>query len=89
MTKCRTCQAEIVWGKTEAGKNVPLDPPEKRYVRADMITGMADLAKEDEYVMVPTFVSHFATCPQADQHRKKDKPLPGSTEDYRGDHDDG
>lgn len=83
MAKCKTCQQEIVWGKTEAGKNVPLDPPEKRYIRADL-TG--DLATEDDYIMVDTHVSHFATCPQADQHRKE-KPLRGSTEDYLGGND--
>lgn len=69
MAQCRTCHQEIVWGKTAAGKTVPMDPSEKRYLdRGDGV-----------YVMVDVHLSHFATCPQADQHRK---PLPGSTEDY-------
>ena len=80
MAKCRTCQQEIVWGRTESGKRVPLDPPEKRFIRMDMLEGLAGVGRaEDEFCMVETHVSHFATCPQADQHRK---PLPGSTEDY-------
>ena len=62
MSQCRTCHREIVWGMTENNKRVPLDPPEKRFV----FPGDGDLV-----VMLPTHVSHFATCPQADQHRKE------------------
>jgi hypothetical protein len=69
MAQCRTCHREIVWGVTEAGKRVPLDPPEKRYIRADLMA--EHYATEDDYIMVETHVSHFATCPQADQHRKE------------------
>jgi hypothetical protein len=77
MAQCRTCSAVIVWGITENGKRVPLDPLEKRYI----FPGDGDLV-----VMVDTHLSHFATCPQADQHRKE-KPLRGSTEDYLGGND--
>jgi hypothetical protein len=74
MARCRTCQQEIVWGRTESGKRVPLDPPEKRFVMKHTPDA------EQLYVrMIPTYISHFATCPQADEHRK---PIPGSTEDY-------
>ncbi len=72
MAKCGTCGGEILWGVTEAGKRVPLNLAEKRFVRADMVTGSADLASEQDYVMVDTHLSHFATCPQADEHRRKD-----------------
>ncbi|MCK4969039.1 MAG: hypothetical protein KAS77_00875 [Thermoplasmata archaeon] len=85
MPKCKTCQQEIVWGMTENNKRVPLDPAETRYISHD---GPGD--DRHLYVkMVPTHLSHFATCPQADQHRRTTPPLPGSTEDYRGGHDDG
>lgn len=74
MAQCRTCKAEIIWGLTANGKRVPVNPPEKRFVM-----GAQGLEVQD------TWLNHFATCPQADQHRKKEEPLPGSTEDYRGD----
>lgn len=63
MDKCKSCGADIVWKKTQAGKPVPLNPPEKRFIDQD--GGRV-------YVMlVDTYVSHFATCPNAAQHRKK------------------
>ncbi len=80
MAKCRTCGAEIVWKKTAAGRNVPLDPPEKRYVENTTSIHRGQVEMRD------TWLSHFATCPQADEHRKG-KPLPGSTEDYLGGND--
>jgi len=56
ITRCRTCRAQIIWFKTEAGKNMPVD---------------ADSVKpEDDELDLSRHVSHFATCPQADSHRK-------------------
>ncbi len=66
MAKCKTCHAEIVWGMTAKGKRVPLDPPEKRYVKV-----VDDLEDNPVVIMDDTWLSHFATCPQADQHRKE------------------
>ena len=62
MSKCKSCGAPIVWGVTGNDKNVPLDPPEKRYV---FVPGRGLLVE-----LVETWLSHFATCPNADQHRK-------------------
>lgn len=75
MAHCRTCGQSITWARTEAGKKIPLDhPPENRFV----FPGDGDLV-----VVLPTYISHFATCPQADEHRKpREKPVVGSTEDY-------
>jgi len=68
MAKCKSCQAEIVWGVTDTGKRVPLDPSEKRFVRiyGHVPDGELHVRMKD------THLSHFATCPQADQHRKTD-----------------
>ncbi len=57
---CRGCGAPIVWGITEAGKNVPLDPPEKRYVALHA----------GRFRIVDTWISHFATCLKSDDFRK-------------------
>ena len=59
MARCKTCQAEIVWMLTSAGKRVPLDPPEKRYVENLTSTHRGQVEVQD------TWLSHFATCPQA------------------------
>jgi hypothetical protein len=59
---CKTCGAKIMWVTTKDGKNMPLDTPgEPRIV----------LDEKNVAHVVRTFISHFATCPEADQHRKK------------------
>ncbi len=75
---CRTCRAPIRWAATEHGRKMPLDAdpytgPEPgglfavRYVNGERIAVAAPPAAfEGE----PLYRSHFATCPQADQHRK-------------------
>lgn len=51
---CRSCGAPIFWMVTKADKKMPLD------IRSARL-------EEDG---TRTYLSHFATCPQADQHRK-------------------
>ncbi len=65
MSACRSCGAEIVWKKTASGKNVPLDLPEKRYVENKTSIHRGQVEIQD------TWLSHFATCPNADSHRKE------------------
>ena len=55
MPKCNSCHADIVWLKTKAGKNMPVDLDDPRP------SGIFDRA---------THTSHFETCPNADRHRK-------------------
>ena len=57
IVRCRSCNARIIWFKTEAGKNMPVD--------ADTVEA------EDDALDLPRHVSHFATCPNANQHRKR------------------
>lgn len=57
IVRCRSCQARIIWFKTEAGKNMPVD--------ADTVEA------EDQELELPRHVSHFATCPNANQHRRR------------------
>ena len=55
---CSSCGEYIVWVKTERGKWMPVD---------------ADSFEEgDERVFDSSkHISHFATCPHADEHRKQ------------------
>lgn len=69
---CGSCGAKIVWGKTKAGKSMPIDMftlPESdkvmlidRWNRGDNTPLIFNAEKH---------ISHFATCPNAKQHRKK------------------
>lgn len=56
ITRCRSCRARIIWLTTEAGKNMPVD--------ADSVE------PEDEQFDSDKHVSHFSTCPHANQHRR-------------------
>jgi hypothetical protein len=57
IARCRSCNAQIVWFKTSSGSNMPVD---ESTVEADDVA--LDLTRHK---------SHFATCPNADHHRKK------------------
>ena len=65
MAKCRSCHAEIIWARTSAGKKMPLD--------AKTLLGFRIVARETpgelECVTQQIHLSHFATCPNANQHR--------------------
>lgn len=64
MANCRSCNAPIMWGKTTNGKAVPLDTkPKNVYILLN--------ADEGVYSLERGYESHFATCPNADQHRGK------------------
>ena len=79
MSRCRSCGAEILWVRTERGNKMPLDakpvPGDGRnlFVLRDRNSPEGPLAiaawglnpYED-----PHYVSHFATCPNAAQHRR-------------------
>lgn len=57
---CSSCGAPIIWAESKAGKPTPLDAkPESRFI---FIEGVAQ--------QIMTYTSHFATCPNADQHRR-------------------
>ena len=68
---CSTCGAPIVWAKTlEKGKPAPFDAapvPEGGFtLEAGVAIPVGLLTAENE----PRYVSHFATCPDADKHRR-------------------
>jgi hypothetical protein len=75
MSRCRSCQAEIVWAVTDTGKRMPLDA--EPVSAAHRPSGLFVLDEGGEHPLAftlaagqPLYRSHFATCPNADQHRK-------------------
>jgi hypothetical protein len=58
MRKCAGCGAEIKWVKTKAGKRMPVNVELKTIVTEDG-------------EVVRGYESHFATCPKADDFRKR------------------
>lgn len=66
LSPCRGCGKPIMWGVTEEGKKIPLDPkpPVYRVVHDRSQDGkwtIRAIRKEN------CMVSHFATCPAANQ----------------------
>jgi hypothetical protein len=57
ITRCKSCRARIVWLKTPAGKNIPVD--------ADTVEA------DDEVYEHGKHVSHFSTCPDSPSWRRK------------------
>ncbi len=72
MANCKSCGKTIVWGVTEDGTKIPLDPSPPVYV----ITGKLQAYQGEGFQVERTkmsLVSHFITCPNASQHSKKNK----------------
>lgn len=64
-TKCRSCNADIIWATTAAGKPAPFDAKPVR---------VNELKKDLAGVLIAStfdgYVNHFVTCPQSRQWRK-------------------
>lgn len=54
--RCRSCKAPIQWVKTTKGKAMPVD--------------LDDASRGRKLFNPKTMVSHFATCPHAEEHRR-------------------
>ena len=79
ITTCKSCGAEIVWVETANGKRMPCDAAEVAYWARPKAKGRVMLGTG--YVISCDFrgegpptglgrVPHWATCPNADRHRK-------------------
>ena len=81
MAKCKSCGAEIRWIKMRSGKSMPCNPVGIHYRRqvhgcdntlvfvtpdGDTVVGQA---WEDSELV--GYISHLATCPYANKHRKR------------------
>lgn len=81
MPKCKGCQAEIIWIKTVNGKNMPCNAKEVVYwenkdgkaniVRTNGEVVRADLEGEEGKESGIGYISHFASCPNANSHRRR------------------
>jgi hypothetical protein len=68
-SKCRGCGADIIWTVTEQGNRMPVDArPEKRLL-------LMGRQRDDQAPIAmarDTYMSHFATCPNAAEFRRRD-----------------
>ena len=76
---CRSCGAEILWTVTHKGRPMPVDaePVEGGNIRLrhDDDGIVAEYPGKEHPSLFeaprPRYVSHFATCPERDEWRKK------------------
>lgn len=85
MSNCKSCGAELVWIKMKAtGKAMPCDAQKISYseILVPGTKGAMTLVTEEGKVVQTVFdpdgdkigyISHFATCPAANEHRKRGK----------------
>lgn len=85
MSTCRSCKAPVVWVQTEAtekkaGRNMPLDADPENTARALVVPDgnivfigktTGDGTPIVRYVKGGKHRSHFATCPNAKEHRRR------------------
>lgn len=83
MAKCKSCGAEIIWVKMRSGKSAPCNPEPIHYRKLVhgienmliLVTPEGDVtpgqAWEDSDLF--GYISHFATCPYANRHRRGKK----------------
>jgi hypothetical protein len=76
--KCTTCGTSVVWATTRDGKQMPVnaDPVDFGTVELHELPSGKVLATVGRYPVPgspdrPVYVSHFATCPDANLHRRR------------------
>lgn len=83
MARCKSCGEEIVWMKTKNGRDMPCDPNlvpfwAKFKGKGKVVTLEGDVVScefegpLDEMTNVGR-IPHWATCPNANQHRRRRK----------------
>jgi hypothetical protein len=75
LAQCGSCNGAVIWASTSNGKSMPVDavPVEDGNVEVLRAGGrvVATIHGQAPMIPVPLRKSHFATCPNADQHRKR------------------
>lgn len=78
MDRCSSCGAPIEWGVTAKPRRIPLDPegaltdkPMNLRVVGRFTNGTVAVEHVSGTAFEATRISHFATCPDAEKHRKR------------------
>lgn len=71
--RCRTCKQRVRWARTERGNAIPLDPEPAANGSIRLDDGVAFVVPEADRAAFAgeLYLSHFATCPDAAQHRRR------------------
>jgi len=73
--RCRSCKAEVIWTVTDRGKAMQVDAAPVAGGNIELIESTDGTVPLARYVKaepeVARHVSHFATCPQAGEWRRR------------------
>ena len=81
--RCRSCNAKVIWTETERGRRMPVDATpvatgnlilrqrEHRCPLAVHIDSALEPLRPHEAAIQERYVSHFVTCPDRKNWRKK------------------
>lgn len=79
-TKCKSCGAFIIWIKTIKGKSMPCNAGKVFYIenvngKDIIVTPNGEVVRGDinENGTKEGYISHFATCSNANKHRRNNK----------------
>ena len=85
---CQSCGSPIYWLKLKSGKSMPVDQP-LITVENPALVGKLTLVTPDGEVVSKAplglrgYRSHFASCPNAKDHRKKVSKTTGGSADEK------
>lgn len=78
MTRCRSCGQQILWVRMKSGRSMPCDTlliPYRQDPEGELMLvtpeGTVVRGTEDRDSPTAGYRSHFATCPNAGEHRRK------------------
>jgi len=76
MAICNSCKAQIRWLITTRGLKMPVDVQPSLFGNLQIDEGIVSVLSDQEATIarrngVNLYVSHFATCPNAEEHRSK------------------
>lgn len=69
-SRCRSCLAPIFWAETPLGRSIPIDWVQVPGGNVTLVDGVAVVNPGFPMPEALGFVPHFATCPNADEHRR-------------------
>jgi hypothetical protein len=76
MSTCRSCNADIIWVTTKAGRNMPVDAQPNPNGNVELLPAAdgrsyyAGIHSNRPIVPTTLYMPHHATCPQGSQWRK-------------------
>jgi len=72
---CRSCGAPVLWVTTINNKAMPLDPEPVEdgnlFLTDEGVATVIEPGSLWDHLPIPRYVSHFVSCPDRDQWRKK------------------